>query len=107
VNGEFGFGKPRDVNHEFSGMVGLPLALVIGATATGVHIVPFVTPEFGFGSEDLGGNRPSQSGQAFMLGAGLALSNPSSSIGANLGLQHVFVDGAKTQIGITITLGGR
>jgi hypothetical protein len=49
----------------------------------------------------------SESGQRFIIGGGIALTNPASTLGANVGFQHVLIDGGKTQVGVTITFGGR
>lgn len=115
LNGELGFAKPRGTDYELSGSVGVPFALLIGATAPGMRIVPFITPAFGFGTEKVPFENPggfansesslTRSGQRFMIGGGVALTNPASTIVANLGFQHVVIDGAKTQVGISITFG--
>lgn len=113
LNGELGYAKPRDVDYELSGSVGVPFALLIGATAPGMRIVPFITPAFGFGTEKVSLTNPgfggtfseTRSDQRFMIGGGVALTNPASTIVANLGFQHVMIDGAKTQVGIAITFG--
>ena len=116
ITGELGYAKPqRDIDHEFSGSVGVPIALLVSATAPGMRIVPFITPAFGFGSEQVTAVNPgfggtfsqSASGQSFIIGGGIALTNPASSVGANLGFQKVMIDGGKTQVGIAVTFGGR
>lgn len=115
LNGELGYGKPRNVDYAFSGSVGVPIAVTIAATAPGMRIVPFITPAFGFGNEQVTLDNPGgtgtfsrgASGQRFIIGGGIALTNPASTIGANLGFQHVVFEGGKTQVGITVTFGGR
>ncbi|HEX4681372.1 MAG TPA: hypothetical protein VH277_01615 [Gemmatimonadaceae bacterium] len=108
VNGELGYGKPRDVDHLYSGSVGLPISLIFnGDPSQGMRIVPFVTPAFGFGQEQVNSATSSESGQRFIIGGGVALTNATSSIGASLGFQHVVIDNGKTQVGVSITLGGR
>jgi hypothetical protein len=108
VNGELGYGKPRDIDHLFSGSVGLPVSLIFnGDPSQGMRIVPFITPAFGFGAEQVNSGQSSASGQRFIIGGGVALTNSTSSIGASLGFQHIVIDNGKTQVGVSITLGGR
>jgi hypothetical protein len=108
VNGELGYGKPRNVDHEFSGSVGLPVSLIFNGDPTqGLRIVPFVTPAFGFGNEEIDSGSGSQSGQRVMIGGGVALTNPTSNVAATLGFQKIVIDGGKTQVGVSISLGGR
>jgi hypothetical protein len=42
-----------------------------------------------------------------MLGGGLGIFNPTSSVALNLAFQHVFVDGGQTEFGLGLVLGGR
>jgi len=108
VNGELGYGKPRNVDHEFSGMVGLPIALLFNGDPTqGLRIVPWITPAFGFGNEQISSGAPSASGQRAMIGGGIALTNGLSNIGASLGVQRIIITNGKTMVGLSITLGGR
>ena len=115
LNGEFGFGQPklpfRIVSSVWSGAVGLPIGLVSGGRNAGMRIVPFVTPAFGFGNTDFDDdvvNFPdSESGSRFMLGGGVGIYNPTSSVVLNIGFQHVAIENGGTQIGFALMLGGR
>lgn len=106
LNGELGYGKPRNFGYEFSGAVGAPISLLFnGDPNQRMRIVPFATPAFGFGSIDPGNGNPTQSGTRFMIGGGLALTTPTSTIGGSLGFQHIVINGGKTQYGIAVTVG--
>jgi hypothetical protein len=111
LNGEFGFGKPKLplglVSSVWSGAVGLPIGLVSGGRNAGMRIVPFITPAFGFGNVDFAEDIDSESGSRFMLGGGVGVYNPTSSIVLNLGFQYVAIDNGGTQIGLSLTIGGR
>ncbi|HVX41328.1 MAG TPA: hypothetical protein VHB25_17320 [Gemmatimonadaceae bacterium] len=107
VNGELGYGKPTG-EHVISGAVGLPLSLIPGRMARdAMRIVPWVTPAFGFGNEKFDGFDQTFSGSRFMLGGGLAVYNPSSSLSFSAGVQYVSIQSAQLQIGLNVVLGGR
>ncbi|MDQ2766478.1 MAG: hypothetical protein M3Y30_04910, partial [Gemmatimonadota bacterium] len=78
-----------------------PLSLAIGRHS-GIQLVPFVSPGFGWGHISGGGE--SASGSRFMLGGGLGIVGISSGVGLTLGAQKIFVDGGKTVFGAGITL---
>ena len=106
LNGEFGYAHPSGVTL-LAGSVGLPFSLITrGGSRNEMHIVPFLTPAFGFGDFDpeVGDSR---SGSKFMLGGGVGIFNPTSSVAINLAFQHVFVDGGQTEFGLGLVLGGR
>ncbi len=105
LNGEFGYSKPSGATF-LAGSVGLPLSLISRGSRNEMHIVPFLTPAFGFGDFDPDGG-DSGSGSKFMLGGGLGIFNPTSSVALNLAFQHVFVDGGQTEFGLGLVLGGR
>jgi hypothetical protein len=111
LNGEFGFGKPRVpfdvVSSVWSGAVGLPIGLVSSGGSAGMRIVPFITPAFGFGNVDFRDDIETESGSRFMLGGGVGIYNPRSSIVLNLGFQYVAIDNGGTQIGLAFMIGGR
>ena len=109
LNGELGYGQPQGTSFSegsvMSGAVGLPISLVSGSRRREeMRVVPFVTPGFGFGGIRGGG---SPSGSAFLLGGGVGIYNPSSSVAFGFGFQHVAVRNSSTQIGLTLVLGGR
>lgn len=105
LNGEFGYAKPSRATL-LAGSVGLPFSLISRGGRNEMHVVPFLTPAFGFGdfNPEVG---DSGSGSKFMLGGGVGIFNPSSSVALNLAFQHVFVDGGQTEFGLGLVLGGR
>lgn len=105
ANGEIGVGHPAP-GVTWSADVGLPLALALGPT-TGTSIIPFVTPSIaGFVSRDPSGNG-TRAAARLLVGAGVALFNAKSALGASAGFQYVFVDRTELQFGIALSLGGR
>jgi len=95
LSGRVGFAKPSG-GSLWSASVGAPLSLAIGG-ASGLQVVPFITPAFGWGHASGGG--VSESGSRLMLGGGIGLLSASSGLGFNVGAQKVFIDGGKTVIG--------
>jgi hypothetical protein len=105
VNGEIGVGHPAP-GVTWSADVGLPLALGLGP-ATGTSIIPFVTPGVaGYVTRDATGDG-SRAAVRLLVGAGVALFNAKSALGASVGFQYVFVDRTELQLGITLSVGGR
>jgi len=102
IGGELGYGKPRD-GRLLAGAIGVPFALVLGSGA--MKVVPFVTPAFGFGSSDESGSNRSDT--RVLLGGGVGLFNPHSSVSAAAGFQQVFITDGKMLFGIALSLGGR
>jgi hypothetical protein len=115
VNGELAYGRAKAggllSGNVVTGTVGAPVGVIVrtGGT-TGMRIVSFLTPALGFanvsGGEGAGGT-PASSGTRFMLGGGVGVFNPESNIQVSIGLQQVFINSADTQIGLSISLGGR
>jgi hypothetical protein len=68
---------------------------------TGVQIVPFVSPGFGWGRVSEGGD--SESGTRFVLGGGVGIVSSNSGLGLTLGAQKVFIDGGKLVFGAGLT----
>lgn len=107
VNGELGYGKPTG-EHVIAGAVGLPFSLIPGRMARdAMRIVPWVTPAFGFGNEKFDNFDQTFSGSRFMLGGGLGLYNPASSVAFSVGVQYVSIQNAQLQVGLNVVLGGR
>jgi hypothetical protein len=102
LSGELGYGKPHDESF-VAGVVGLPFALVLGTGP--MRFVPYVTPAFGFGRSSAGGS--SESGTRFLLGGGIGLHNPESSVSLHGGFQQIFITDAKMLFGIGLSIGGR
>lgn len=110
VSGDVGYArlKPDDVNAWALG-IGAPLALTMsGGAATGMRIVPYLTPALGIGrlSANCGGS-DSCDGTRFMLGGGIGFWNPITSVSASLGANHVFYRGQSPVFGVNVTIGGR
>jgi len=105
ANGEIGVGHPA-TGVTWSADVGLPLTLALGP-ATGTSIIPFVTPSLaGFITRAPTGGTSTAAGR-LLLGAGVALFNAKSALGASAGFQCVFVDRTELQFGVALSLGGR
>ena len=106
LNGELGFGKPRNATLWSAG-VGIPLALV--TRGTGMQIGTFIVPLIGFGNFDessqLGGE--TLSGMRYSLGGGVGFYNQASTVSVNLGFQHVYISGSPTLVGIAVSIGSR
>jgi hypothetical protein len=112
LSGDVGYAqlKPGDDDALAFG-IGVPVAISL---ATGgresMHVVPYFTPVFGIGST----NAPcpvlgdcSKSGTQWVLGGGLGVWNPLTSISASIGVNHVMLEGAKPVFGINVIFGGR
>lgn len=111
VSGDLAYAqlKPSDETGIALG-IGAPVTLTFAATPEGIRFAPFFTPIFGVGSTTFG--CPAlvdceESGTRFVLGGGVAVWNPLSSISASLGINHVLADGAKPVYGVSVQLGGR
>jgi hypothetical protein len=109
VSGEFGYAqlKPSGINAYALG-IGAPIALSMsGGAATGIRIVPYLTPALGIGKLSSCGSGESCDGTRFMLGGGVGLWNPVSSISASLGINHVFFPDQQPVFGVNVVIGGR
>lgn len=84
--------------------MGAPVSLVSRETA-GMQVAPFVTPSLGFGVVNDDGR--TRGGMRFMVGGGVGVYNPTSTVSANLGFQHVFIRGSSTQVGVVLSLGSK
>jgi hypothetical protein len=115
VNGELAYGRAKAggllSGNVVTGTVGAPVGVMVRAGgSTGMRIVSFLTPALGFanvGGGDGAGSTPASSGTRFMLGGGVGVFNPQSNIQVSIGLQQVFINSADTQVGLSISLGGR
>lgn len=111
VSGDLGYAqlKPSDETGLALG-VGAPVTLTFAATPEGMRFAPFVSPVFGVGSTSLGCSGLAdceESGTRFVIGGGVAVWNPLSSISASLGINHVVADGARPVFGVNVQIGGR
>ena len=99
LSGRIGFAKPSD-GTAWSASASVPLSMAVGSL-TGVQIVPFVSPGFGWGRISEGSD--SESGTRFMLGGGIGIVTSDSGLGFTLGAQKVFIDGGKLALGLGVT----
>ncbi len=110
VSGDFGYArlKPSGIN-AYSLGVGAPVALSMsGGAASGMRIVPYLTPALGIGklSTECGGG-DSCDGTRVVLGGGIGFWNPVSSISASVGANHVFFPNQQPVFGVNVVVGGR
>jgi hypothetical protein len=111
VSGDAGYAqlKPGDETGIALG-IGAPVTLTFAATPEGMRFAPYVVPVFGVGSTSLGCSgilACEESGTRFVIGGGVGVWNPDSSISASLGINHVMADGARPVFGVNVQLGGR
>jgi hypothetical protein len=111
VSGDFGYAqlKPGDASAVAFG-IGAPVTVTFGATRQGMRIAPFVTPVFGIGStsdECFVGIDCEKSGTRWVIGGGVGVWNPLSSISASVGINHVVLDRARPVFGVNVQIGGR
>jgi hypothetical protein len=104
ANGEVGVGHPA-AGTTWTADVGVPFAFAIGGE-TGTEVIPFVTPSLAFVGTRGGSSADLLAGRG-LLGAGVALFNPKSMLGASIGFQYVFASRTDLQFGVTLSLGGR
>lgn len=105
VNGELGYGHPA-AGTTWSGDVGIPLAFRLGDNS-GTSIIPFVTPSFALVATSATASAGEVRAGRPLIGAGVALFNPKSALGASVGFQYVFVSNTQLQLGVALSLGGR
>ena len=90
--------------------IGAPVTLTFAAAPDGLRFAPYVTPVFGVGSTSLGCTgllECEESGTRFVIGGGVGVWNPLTSISASLGINHVMADGANPVFGVNVQIGGR
>lgn len=107
VSGEVGIGSPTSGPTETVDL-GVPLAFGFGRPDA-TQIIPFITPSLAFvtaGGSSVGNPSRIAAGRG-LLGGGVALFNPKSSLGASIGFQYVFVSHTEMEIGVGLSLGGR
>lgn len=107
VNGEVGIGSPESGLTETADF-GVPLAFSFGRPDA-TQVIPFLTPSIAFiasGGQGAGNPSPVRAGR-ILLGGGVALFNPKSSLGASIGFQYVFVTHTEMQVGVALSIGGR
>jgi hypothetical protein len=93
-----GYGKFDDVEvNSLSFAMDVPVQLSM-STKSGMEIVSFLAPGFGYGR--LSGDGESESGTRTVLGGGVGLLNIGGGLGVNLGFRKIFLDQAPTQWGL-------
>lgn len=106
ARGDFGWANPDDGTGTgnsitaLSFSAGVPFALVL--KSGDMTFAPFVTPGLGWGR--LSANGASESGNRFMMGAGLGVSNRNG-WGASIGMQKVFINQGKNVFGLNVSYG--
>lgn len=106
VSGELGIGSPESGLTETLDL-GLPFAFTFGQPDA-TQVIPFLMPSIAFlasGGQSAG--EPSVRAGRGLVGGGVALFNPKSSLGASIGFQYVFVTHTLLQVGVGLSLGGR
>lgn len=104
VRGDFGWANPDDGTGTGNSITalslsaGVPFALVL--KSGDMTWAPFVTPGFGWGR--LSANGASESGNRFMMGAGLGMSHRNG-WGFSVGMQKVFIDQGKNVFGLNVS----
>jgi hypothetical protein len=110
VSGELGYAQLKP-DKAFVLGVGAPITLSLAAGGReGMRFVPFVTPVFGIGQTSApcpGVMVCDQSGTRWVLGGGIGVWNPLSSVSASIGVNQVMLSGAKPVFGINVAFGGR
>ena len=113
VSGDIGYAqlKPGDNTAVLLG-VGAPVTLAFGATTEGgMRFAPFVNPAFGIGAITsdcpVVGSCPSGSGTRWMLGGGIGVWNPLTSVSASVGVNHIFFEDSRPVFGVNVQIGGR
>jgi hypothetical protein len=92
-------------DHAYALGVGVPVTVSLATGGRqGLHVVPFFSPLFGVGQVK---GDTSQSGTRVVLGGGIGVWNPLTSVSASLGVNRVMRTGEKPVFGINVILGGR
>ena len=109
VSGDVGYAQLKPDRSALALGVGAPMALNLNAgSATGMRIVPYFTPMLGVGQiNDCGSGTGSCSGTRVVLGGGVGIWNPATSISASLGINHVLLEGQDPVFGVNVVFGGR
>ena len=110
VSGDLGYGSAFGEEDAYSLGIGAPLTASFAmGDQDGLRIVPYLTPVFGIGQTDcpLGFAGCEESGTQLILGGGIGMWNPMTSISASLGFNRVMQDEERTIFGVNIMIGGR
>ena len=113
VSGDIGYAQLKPGDNTAVGLgVGAPVTLTFGAsTEGGMRFAPFVTPLFGIGAISADcpvvGGCPDESGTRWMLGGGIGVWNPLTSVSASVGVNHIFFESSRPVFGVNVQIGGR
>lgn len=112
VSGDLGYAQLKPENeHALALGIGAPIALTLtGGGRDALHFVPFLTPIFGIGQLSdcpVGALNCQSSGTRFVIGGGIGVWNPMTSISASVGINHVSWPDTKPVYGINVVFGGR
>jgi hypothetical protein len=114
VSGDVGYAEVKPTDSDALGLgIGAPMTLVFGADRSGWRLTSFFTPVFGIGRLNglvcpgIGPCDESASGTRILLGGGVGLWSPLSSVSASLGINQVMADEARPVYGVSVVIGGR
>jgi hypothetical protein len=114
VSGDVGYAEIKPSDNDALGLgIGAPMTLVLGADRAGWRLTSFFTPVFGIGQlnglicPDFGPCNDSASGTRIVLGGGVGLWSPMSSVSASVGINQVMADAARPVFGVSVVIGGR
>lgn len=114
VSGDVGYAEVKPDDSDALGLgVGAPMTLIFGADRAGWRLTSFFTPVFGIGQLNgficpgLGPCDGSASGTRILLGGGVGLWSPTSSVSASIGINQAMADQARPVYGVSVVIGGR
>lgn len=109
VSGDVGYAQLKPDNSALALGVGAPMALTMPSSGSvGMRIVPFLTPMLGIGQiRSCTAVTDQCSGIRLVLGGGIGVWNPLSSVSASIGVNHVFLAGQDPVYGVNVVFGGR
>jgi hypothetical protein len=106
VRPAIGFSKPTEGSGSgLSLAVSFPLGVDLSAGGDGPHLIPYLTPGFGYGR--ISGGDESESGTRPMLGGGFAIVSRRSGLGVHFGFNKTFIEDGETTFGLGLSLGGK
>ena len=110
LSGDLGYGRAFGDDDAYSLGIGAPVTLSLaGSGRDAMHIVPFFSPVVGIGQTSCptGLSNCERSGVRMVLGGGVGLWNPMTSVSASLGVNQVVREGENPVFGINVVFGGR
>jgi hypothetical protein len=110
LSGDLGYGRALSDEDAYALGIGTPVTLSLASGGRdALHIVPFFTPVVGIGQTSCpsGLSNCERSGVRMVLGGGVGVWNPMTSVSASLGVNQVIRDGENPVFGINVVLGGR